>query len=114
MFFHPGGVGEDRFELLALKWLPTLSWQQAQELSPFEVSERQWHSSVVSLLSSPALVCAIRRPQAFSNMQRLLPQDCPGDLSTLMSTTPEMAFRQAALFFTEAQMIPGEHAADEL
>ncbi|KAK3532728.1 hypothetical protein QTP86_028097, partial [Hemibagrus guttatus] len=101
-----GGVGEDRFELLALKWLPTLSWQQAQELSPFEVSERQWHSSVVSLLSSPALVCAIRRPQAFSNMQKLLPQDCPGDLSTLMSTTPETAFRQAALFFTEAQMIP--------
>ncbi|KAG7316913.1 hypothetical protein KOW79_019211 [Hemibagrus wyckioides] len=101
-----GGVGEDRFELLALKWLPTLSWQQAQELSPFEVSERQWHSSVVSLLSSPALVCAIRRPQAFSNMQRLLPQDCPGDLSMLMSTTPETAFRQAALFFTEAQMIP--------
>lgn len=101
-----GGVGEDRFELLALKWLPTLSWQQAQELSPFEVSERQWRSSVVSLVSSPALVCAIRRPQAFRKMQRLLSQDYPGDLSVLMSTTPEMAFRQATLFFTETQLIP--------
>lgn len=111
MFFHPGGVGEDRFELLALKWLPTLTWQQARELSPFEVSERQWHSSVVSLLSSPALICAIRRLQAFNNMQRLLPQGYPGDLSVLMSTTSEMAFRQAALFFTKTQMIPGEDAA---
>ncbi|XP_026786019.3 dynein axonemal assembly factor 8 isoform X3 [Pangasianodon hypophthalmus] len=101
-----GGVGEDRFELLALKWLPTLSWQQAQELSPFEVSERQWHNSVVSLVSCPALVCAVRRPQAFTNMQRLLPQDYPGDLSVLMSSTPEMAFRQATLFFTKTEMIP--------
>lgn len=111
MFPHPGGVGEDRFELLALKWLPTLSWQQAQELSPFEVGERQWHRSVVSLVSSPAFICAIRRPKAFSNMQRLLPQDYPGDLSVLMSTTPEMTFRQACLFFTEMQVIPGEDEA---
>ncbi|KAK1804767.1 hypothetical protein P4O66_003615 [Electrophorus voltai] len=29
-------VGQDRFELLGLKWLPALSQQQAQELSPFE------------------------------------------------------------------------------
>ncbi|KAF7691042.1 hypothetical protein HF521_011339 [Silurus meridionalis] len=51
-----GEVSEDRFELLALKWLPTLSWRLAQELSPFEVSEHQWHSRVVSLISFPALV----------------------------------------------------------
>lgn len=44
-------------------------------------------------------------------MQRLLPQGYPGDLSVLMSTTPEMAFRQAAIFLTETQMIPGEDEA---
>ncbi|GAA6091410.1 uncharacterized protein LOC113536336 isoform X2 [Tachysurus ichikawai] len=81
-----GNQAEDRFELLALKWLPTPSWQQARELSPFEVSERQWHNNVVRLVSSPALVFAITRPQAFRIMKRILAQDCPGDLSVLMST----------------------------
>ncbi|KAL7829819.1 hypothetical protein AOLI_G00307040 [Acnodon oligacanthus] len=68
-----GGAREERFELLALKWLPTLSLRQAQELSPFE---------------------------------RLLPQDYPGNLSALMSPTPEKAYRQAAVFFAEAELIP--------
>ncbi|XP_036421409.1 uncharacterized protein LOC118804902 [Colossoma macropomum] len=101
-----GGAGEERFELLALKWLPTLSLRQAQELSPFEVGDRLWQSSVASLASSPALVCALRRLQAFGTLRRLLPQDYPGNLSALMSPTPEMAFRQAALFFAEAELIP--------
>ncbi|KAM9494996.1 LOW QUALITY PROTEIN: uncharacterized protein Hap1MRO34_004786 [Clarias gariepinus] len=60
-------MGEDRFELLALKWLPMLSWQQAQELSPFKVIERRWHNSMVELVPSPALVCAVRRLQALTD-----------------------------------------------
>ncbi|XP_066530842.1 dynein axonemal assembly factor 8 isoform X2 [Hoplias malabaricus] len=100
------GVGEERFELLALKWLPTLSQRQAQELSPFEVGDRLWKSSVASLASSPALVCALRRLEAFKTLQRLLPQNYPGNLSVLMSPTPQTTFRQASLFFTEAEFIP--------
>ncbi|KAL7830676.1 hypothetical protein SRHO_G00318030 [Serrasalmus rhombeus] len=67
-----GGAREERFELLALKWLPTPSLRQAQELSPFEVGDRLWQSSVASLASSPALVCALRGLQAFGTLQRLL------------------------------------------
>ncbi|KAL6457266.1 hypothetical protein MHYP_G00342290 [Metynnis hypsauchen] len=114
MYLYPGGAREERFELLALKWLPTLSLRQAQELSPFEVGDRLWQSSVASLASSPALVCALRRLQAFGTLQRLLPQDYPGNLRALMSPTPEMAYRQAALFFTEAELIPGEDSASKL
>lgn len=86
MFFHPGGVGEDRFELLALKKLPTLYWQQAQELSPFEVSDHQWHRSMVSMVSSLSLVCY--RSQAFSNMQRLLLRGYPKDLNVCWCRPP--------------------------
>ncbi|XP_024246039.1 dynein axonemal assembly factor 8 isoform X1 [Oncorhynchus tshawytscha] len=101
-----GDVVEDGFELLALKWLPTLSRQQAREVSPYEVGDRLWQSSLVGLASSPALVCALRRVDAFATLRRLLPQDYPGNLNILLSPTPELAFRQASLFFSLGDMIP--------
>jgi len=63
---------------------------------------------VQSLTSTPALVMALRRVRAFITLQRLLPQNYPGNLHALMSPTPETAFRQICLFFSEAELVPGE------
>ncbi|KAM7387063.1 hypothetical protein PAMA_009605 [Pampus argenteus] len=101
-----GDVRYSAFELLGLKWLPVLTRLQAQELSPYEVGEQLYHSSLDSLMSSPALVCALRRLDAFASLRELLPHDYPGDLSILMSPTPEVAFRQASLFFFDHEIIP--------
>ncbi|CAB1341786.1 unnamed protein product [Coregonus sp. 'balchen'] len=105
-----GEVWEDGFELLALKWLPTLSREQAREVSPYEVGDRLWQSSLVGLASSPALVCALSRVDAFATLRRLLPRDYTGNLNILMSPTPELAFRQASLFFSHGEMIPDQCA----
>jgi len=85
-----------------------LSKWQAQELSPFEIGDREWLSSVHSLTSTPALVLALRRVRAFITLRRLLPQNYPGNLHVLMSPTPETAFRQTCLFFSDAELVPGE------
>ncbi|XP_076608322.1 dynein axonemal assembly factor 8 [Chaetodon auriga] len=98
--------GPEGFELLGLKCLPALTRFQAQELSPYEVGEQLCHNSLYSLMSSPVLVCALRRVEAFVSLRNLLPHDYPGNLSVLMSPTPAVAFRQASLFFFEHEMIP--------
>ncbi|XP_031717758.1 uncharacterized protein LOC116391380 isoform X2 [Anarrhichthys ocellatus] len=94
------------FKLLGLKWLPALTRLQAQELNPYEVGQQLCQDSVDRLMPSPALVCALKRVDAVASLRKLLPQDDPGNLSVLMSPTPEVAFRQASLFFFEHEMIP--------
>ncbi|XP_075942837.1 dynein axonemal assembly factor 8 [Anarhichas minor] len=94
------------FKLLGLKWLPALTRLQAQELNPYEVGQQLCQDSVDSLMPSPALVCALKHVDAVASLRKLLPQDDPGNLSVLMSPTPEVAFRQASLFFFEHEMIP--------
>ncbi|KAL8175132.1 UNVERIFIED_CONTAM: hypothetical protein K2H54_014125 [Gekko kuhli] len=105
---------DQRFELLALKWLPRLTRTQAKETTPFEVGEKHWHTSVDALMSGPALVCALRRVGAFVGLAEILkPQTLPdskpkvdsGKLWRVMSSTPEMAYRQAALFFAEKDFV---------
>ncbi|XP_069502974.1 dynein axonemal assembly factor 8 [Ambystoma mexicanum] len=102
------------FELLGLKWLPSLSRSQAKEVTPFEVGDRPWQQSIDELVSSPALICALRRINAFVVLSEALkaqeasPPVRPGSrtrLQRVMSSTPEMAFRQAALFFTEKDFV---------
>ncbi|XP_040918192.1 dynein axonemal-associated protein 1 [Toxotes jaculatrix] len=102
------------FKLLGLKWLPTLTRLQAQELSPYEVGEPLCHGSQDSLMTSPALVCALGRMNAFASLEKLLPHDYPGNLSVLMSPTPEVAFRQVSLFFFEHEIIPDHSVCPSL
>ncbi|XP_028670098.2 dynein axonemal assembly factor 8 isoform X2 [Erpetoichthys calabaricus] len=97
------------FELLGLKWLPTLSLPLARELTPFEVGDKQWQDSVARLASSSALVVALRRVNGFAVLRELL-QDSSNGLEKLMSPTPELAFRQAALFFTEQELLSDDFA----
>nr|XP_056722552.1 dynein axonemal assembly factor 8 [Euleptes europaea] len=108
------GGHDQRFELLALKWLPRLTRTQAKETTPFEVGDQLWHASVNTLASSPALVCALRRIGAFAALAETLeararpygkPRTDSGDLQRVMSSTPEMAYRQAVLFFTEEDFV---------
>ncbi|XP_071326366.1 dynein axonemal assembly factor 8 isoform X2 [Trachinotus anak] len=101
-----GDAQHARFNLLGLKWLPVLTRLQVQELSPYEVGEQLYRCSQDSLMSSPALVCALRRVDAFASLRKLLPHNYPGNLSVLMSPTPEVAFRQASLFFFDHELIP--------
>uniref|UniRef100_A0A670JHR1 Dynein axonemal assembly factor 8 n=1 Tax=Podarcis muralis TaxID=64176 RepID=A0A670JHR1_PODMU len=102
------------FELLTLKWLPHLTRIQAKETTPFEVGDKRWQTSIDSLMSSPALVCVLRRIGAFVVLAEILKRLTPHNskvssgccsLLRVMSSTPETAFRQAALFFTEKDFV---------
>ncbi|GCB66529.1 hypothetical protein scyTo_0010113 [Scyliorhinus torazame] len=107
------------FELLGLKWLPHLSRSQAKELTPFEVGDRHWQASIDCLVSSPALVCVLRRVNAFKTLAAILSASKPranlfkenhSNLEKVMSPTPELAFRQAALFFTDRELMSDPEA----
>ncbi|KAM9305468.1 dynein axonemal assembly factor 8-like [Gastrophryne carolinensis] len=98
------------FEVLGLKWLPCLSRLQAKEITPYEVGERHWQPSIEQLTSHPALVCALRHLHAFTALADAIQQFVPIDnrrpqFQLIMSTTPETAFRQAALIFTERDLV---------
>ncbi|XP_051878422.1 dynein axonemal assembly factor 8 isoform X2 [Pristis pectinata] len=107
------------FELLGLKWLPHLSRSQAKELTPYEVGDRHWQESIDCLVSSPALVCVLRRVDAFDALAAILTatkvrgsllKENIDNLEKVMSPTPELAFRQAALCFTDKELISGNEA----
>uniref|UniRef100_A0A452H2F8 Dynein axonemal assembly factor 8 n=1 Tax=Gopherus agassizii TaxID=38772 RepID=A0A452H2F8_9SAUR len=111
---NPEGL-DPGFELLSLKWLPQLTRSQAKEVTPFEVGDTSWQRSINMLMSSPALICALRRVNAFGVLAEMLkkltllgdkPSTNTSDLQRVMALTPEMAFRQAVLFFTEKEFIP--------
>ncbi|XP_032851289.2 dynein axonemal assembly factor 8 isoform X2 [Tyto alba] len=102
------------FELLGLKWLPHLTRCQAREITPFEVGDTSWQRSLDILMSSPVLVCALRRINAFKVLADALKRltQCREKLSksgsllqTVMALTPEVTFRQAVLFFTEMDFV---------
>ncbi|XP_068062641.1 dynein axonemal assembly factor 8 [Anomalospiza imberbis] len=101
-------------ELLGLKWLPHLTRCQAREITPFEAGDTHWQRSLDTLMSSPVLVCALRGIDAFRALGAALKGWTQGRdrLSTgdslpqaLMALTPEVTFRQAILFFTEADLV---------
>ncbi|XP_044160366.1 dynein axonemal assembly factor 8-like [Bufo gargarizans] len=103
------GTGFQGFELLGLKWMPSLSWAQATAITPFEVGEHLWQQSVDQLASDQALVCALRRVQAFSTLadtiKELVPVTGKRQAKVIMSATPEVAFRQAVHFFTDKDLV---------
>ncbi|XP_073409597.1 dynein axonemal assembly factor 8-like isoform X2 [Dendrobates tinctorius] len=107
----PGGTEFQGFELLGLKWMPSLSLAQATEITPYEVGENLWQESVDQLASNPALVCVLRRIQAFSKLADVIKElvlgigKCPAPF--FMSATPEVAFRQAIHFFSEKDLVSG-------
>ncbi|XP_075035501.1 dynein axonemal assembly factor 8-like isoform X2 [Mixophyes fleayi] len=103
------GSGFQGFEVLGLKWLPCLSRLQAKEVTPYEVGDRPWQESVGQLTSTPALVCALRKVRAFTTLadaiKELVPTSGKQQVQLIMSATPEIAFRQAALIFTDRDLV---------
>ncbi|XP_061206649.1 dynein axonemal assembly factor 8 isoform X2 [Neopsephotus bourkii] len=102
------------FELLGLKWLSHLTRCQAKEVTPFEVGDTSWQSSLDTLMSNPVLVCALRRTNAFRVLADALERltqwreklsKSGGLLQVVMALTPEVTFRQAILFFTEKEFV---------
>ncbi|XP_048817901.1 dynein axonemal assembly factor 8 isoform X4 [Lagopus muta] len=112
---HQNAEGPDSgFELLGLKWLPRLTRRQAKEVTPFEVGDASWWRSLDTLMSNPVLVCALRRVNAFQALEDALQRltqcreelsDSDSALQRVMALTPEVAFRQAILFFTEKELV---------
>ncbi|XP_072299943.1 dynein axonemal assembly factor 8 [Eucyclogobius newberryi] len=92
------------FDLLGLKRLQASSRLQALEVSPYEVGEKFSRSALVTLTSGPALVCALKRNNAASALRKLLQSHPSGNLSILMSPTPQVTSRLCALFFFEHEI----------
>ncbi|XP_063790850.1 dynein axonemal assembly factor 8-like isoform X3 [Pseudophryne corroboree] len=106
---NSAGSGVQSFEVLGVKWLPCLSRLQAKEITPYEVGDRPWQASVDQLTSTPALVCALRQVHAFTTLanaiRELVPTTGKLQAQLIMSATPEIAFRQAALIFTDWDLV---------
>ncbi|XP_051635927.1 dynein axonemal assembly factor 8 isoform X5 [Manacus candei] len=101
-------------ELLGLKWLPHLTRWQAREITPFEAGDTEWQRSLDTLMSNPVLVCLFRGIDAYETLAGVLEglTQCREKLTTsgslpqaVMALTPEVTFRQAILFFTEADFV---------
>ncbi|XP_032560034.1 uncharacterized protein C16orf71 homolog isoform X1 [Chiroxiphia lanceolata] len=102
------------FELLGLKWLPHLTRWEAREITPFEAGDTQWQRNLDTLMSNPVLVCVFRGVDAYETLAGVLEglTQCREKLTTsgslpqaVMALTPEVTFRQAILFFTEADFV---------
>lgn len=68
-------------------------------------------------MSNPVLVCALRRINAFEALANVLKgltqcgeklRKSSSLLQAVMALTPEVAFRQAVLFFTEMDFVTGK------
>ncbi|OCT64336.1 dynein axonemal-associated protein 1 [Xenopus laevis] len=112
------GSVHDGFELLGLKWLPSLSRLQAKEITPYEVGDRPWQRSIEHLISNPALLCALRRSNAFAVLQHTIKQLAPTlgmeHPQLIASATPEIAFRQAALIFSDRDLVSDPESRSSL
>ncbi|XP_039248438.2 dynein axonemal assembly factor 8-like [Styela clava] len=105
------------FELIALKWLPSLNGMQANELTPYEVGTPAWHESIPILQSSPVMLCVLRRVNAFEVLEdamRIPRYSCSMSdvvfnaekFTHVMSITPEIAYRQMKVFFSDKELFP--------
>ncbi|XP_046582634.1 dynein axonemal assembly factor 8-like [Haliotis rubra] len=104
------------FELLGLKWLPSLSLSQAREVTPFEVGDKQWRESIHTLTLEPVLVLAVRGVNAFKILTSLFPDrnatagHSPRgqklSLDKMMSQTADEAYTYIRLFFSRHDLYP--------
>ncbi|XP_013420923.1 uncharacterized protein LOC106181165 isoform X1 [Lingula anatina] len=110
---------QEGFELLGIKWLPSLSINQAKELTPYEVGDKQWKKSIHTLTSEPAVVLLLRGINAFKRVSSIISSKTQQTTATggqqlslekLMSPTPEIAYRQMTLFFRDLELFPDPHA----
>ncbi|XP_060073808.1 dynein axonemal assembly factor 8-like [Ylistrum balloti] len=96
------------FELLGIKWVPSLTLSQAKEVTPYEVGDRQWKKNIHTLTDEPALILVLRGINGFEKLNSVItnlshnPQN--SHIDYLMSQTPEEAYSFARSFFTEREL----------
>lgn len=97
---------KDGFELLGIKWLPSLSMSQAKEVTPFEVGDRSWKENIHTLTSEPALVLVLRSVGAFKKLESAIPKPDKksNHMDFLMSKTAEEAYSFARSFFMDREL----------
>ena len=104
------------WELLGMKSFPSLSLVQAREVTPYEVGDRSWLSSVKLLMSAAVFACVLR---GFSILYRVrdfitvLAKMSNKEDSCLhegwwFSQTTEVAYRQLTVLFEESELFPDE------
>ncbi|XP_074653052.1 dynein axonemal assembly factor 8-like [Tubulanus polymorphus] len=107
----PPSYVREGFELLGMKWLSGLTPNQARELTPYEVGDKNWKSSIHTLTSEPAMILVVRGENAFQRVENIIvPKsiyqvtDSNLPLDKMMSATPELAYRYATMFFHEREL----------
>ncbi|XP_071958654.1 dynein axonemal assembly factor 8-like [Antedon mediterranea] len=106
------GFSTTGIELLGMKWLPSLTSAQAKEMTPFEVGDRHWHSSLQTLTSNPVVINVMRGVDAFQRLRSILrinlnmpiSRSQPPCLEKLISPTAELAYRQTVVFFSDREL----------
>ncbi|XP_064651155.1 dynein axonemal assembly factor 8-like [Lineus longissimus] len=101
------------FEILGIKWLPSLSNNQAKVLTPYEIGDRHWKASIHTLTSEPALVLVVRGVNAFQRLSNIIATKTPPQstnhtipLEKLMSPSPELAYDYTTKFFHDRELYP--------
>ncbi|KAK7106063.1 dynein axonemal assembly factor 8-like [Littorina saxatilis] len=114
------------FELLGMKWLAGMNTFQTREVTPYEIGDVRWRSSVQFLAHEPAVVFAIRGVNAFKKLEpfvclpvttptttipqnstsaRLRSRDAPHP-TRLMSRSPKETYMFVRLFFSAHELFP--------
>ncbi|CAG2255348.1 unnamed protein product [Mytilus edulis] len=103
---------KEGFELLGIKWVPSLSISQAKDVTPYEVGDRGWKENLHTLTTEPALVLVLRGINAFKRMEQVIPRPDPksGHMDYLMSRTAEEAYSFTRAFYTDKELYGDPHS----
>ncbi|XP_014668873.1 PREDICTED: uncharacterized protein LOC106810112 [Priapulus caudatus] len=131
--------GTHGFELIGLKWLPSLSHQQAAAITRAEPGDATWRASITHLTQAgPAVVLAVRGldaytcllppPRPHADSGPAVAAACREDLDAYtcllrslatddvyyVSPSPAVAYRQLRGFFYDNELFPDSSANDLL
>ncbi|XP_033757946.1 uncharacterized protein LOC117340288 isoform X2 [Pecten maximus] len=102
------------FELLGIKWVPSLTLSQAKEVTPYEVGDRHWKKNIHTLTDEPALVLVLRGIGGFEKLNSVInnlsQNSQSGHIDYLMPHTPEEAYSFARSFFTDRELFADPHS----
>ena len=104
------------WELLGMKSFPSLSLVQAREVTPHEVGDRSWLSSVKLLMSAAVFVCVLRGINIIHRVRDFIialakistKEDGCLHEGWWLSQTAEVAYRQLTVLFEESELFSDE------
>ncbi len=104
------------WELLGLKSFPSLSLVQAREVTPYEIGDCSWLSSVKQLMSAVVFVCVLRGINIINRVRDFIialakmstKEDGCLHEGWWLSQTSEVAYRQLTVLFEESELFSDE------